>query len=189
MFLRKKEHLARITPPGRGLRRATVGESGGNSPKSETLGVACPHPRRPAVDSGTHHGGGGARAGRLPQPPLGESCGLSDGLSGGVPVKTHEHPSELICADRPRSAAGASSCSRGHGAVAAPSRPVSLSLALSARRHSIRFRTLPRRRPPCRTRSPGPGVPEAASAVSRGGTGWHTKGGESRRHGAGTVRG
>ena len=128
MFLRKKEHLARITPPGRGLRRATVGESGGNSPKSETLGVACPHPRRPAVDSGTHHGGGGARAGRLPQPPLGESCGLSDGLSGGVPVKTHEHPSELICADRPRSAAGASSCSRGHGAVAAPSRPVSVSV-------------------------------------------------------------
>ena len=74
--------------------------------------------------------------------------------------------------------ARANSCSRGHGAVAAPSRPVSLSLALSARRHSIRFRTLPRRRPPCRTRSPGPGVPEAASAVSRGGTGWHTKGGE-----------
>jgi len=50
-------------------------------------------------------------------------------------------------------------------------------LAPSARRHSIRSSPLPRRRPPCRTRSPGPGVPEAASAVSRGGTGWHTKGG------------
>src|SRR5205823_14813822 len=131
VFLRKKEHLARITQPRADFVGQQLG-SGGNSSMSETFGIACPHPRRPAVDSGTHHGGGCGPA-AFPNNALASPAAPCDGLSGGVPMKPMSiHRAHLR---RPPAVTGgtvarANSCSRGHGAVAAPSRPVSLSLAL-----------------------------------------------------------
>ena len=85
MLLRKKEHLAKIVQPLRGLRRATAAGSGGNSPLNDTFGAALPAPRgnrrwiRPSLRLGDRRPGGysGHVAMRLSRPkwaPASSSC-------------------------------------------------------------------------------------------------------------------